>query len=191
MRAIIDFKLLSCFGAARSTAPLQQRRCDKKTSPRKSGEACRDEESARVGVGIRCRHPTTLGVLVDLRGRLGATADDHDRRQSEQDSNQEQRVTKRLHVTRPNAWGHRTSDRGRGSDCCLKVKRSWWIRLSAGQGFGSPVCWAEPNQTSCGPKDGLAHPQVSPSRRRKKSTCRNGRLNSRKERSHGEILPCV
>ena len=88
--------------AARSTAPLHQRRCDDKTSPRESGEACRDEESTRVGVGIRLRHPVALGVLVDLRGWLRATTDDHDRRQGKQDRHEEQCVTDRLQAIMPN-----------------------------------------------------------------------------------------
>ena len=39
-----------------------------------------------------------------------------------------------------NAGGHRTPDRERGFDCCLRVKRSWKVQLKAGQGFGGLVC---------------------------------------------------
>ena len=35
---------------------------------------------------------------------------------------------------------YRTPDRGRSSDCCLRVKRSWKVQLKAGQGFGGLVC---------------------------------------------------
>ena len=44
------------------------------------------------------------------------------------------------HDSLPNAGGHRTPDRERGSDCCLRVKRSWKIQFKAGQGFGGPNC---------------------------------------------------
>ena len=35
---------------------------------------------------------------------------------------------------------YRTPDRERGSDYCLRVKRSWKVQLKAGQGFGGLVC---------------------------------------------------
>jgi hypothetical protein len=73
-----------------------------KLAPASPVEACRDEESTRVGVGIRQGHPAALGVLVDLRGRLRAAADDHDLRQGKQDRHEEQCVTDRLHAIMPN-----------------------------------------------------------------------------------------
>ena len=104
-----------------------------KLAPASPVEACRDEESTRVGVGIRQGHPAALGVLVDLRGRLRAAADDHDLRQGKQDRHEEQCVTDRLHAIMPNvrddrspcAFGMPPAREAESAGGMTKVPKAW------------------------------------------------------------------